>query len=329
MKQQGVRGKRGTVAARREGSKRARGVSTPGNRDATALTHPGKVFWPDEGYTKRDLAGFYRGIFPMLAPYVKDRLLTLERCPDGMAGECFYQKEAPKGLPAGTPTKRIRNETGRRQFTNYVVGGSLQTQLALVNLGCIAVHAMGSLAASPRQPTWVCFDLDPESGKFADAARAALQVKALLDDVGLVSFAKTSGSRGMHVFVPIRVGPDARDVLSFAETVGARVAAAHPRELTIEHSIAARRGRVYVDPFRNGFGQTVVTPYSVRRKPKAPVSTPLDWSEVKPSLDPSDFNIDSIRRRIERADPWEDFFRTRQSLEPAVTRLAAGLESRA
>jgi bifunctional non-homologous end joining protein LigD len=295
---------------------------TPGDGRAPGLSNPDKVFWPDEGYTKRDLAEFYREIFPMLAPYVKDRLLTLERCPDGMAGECFYQKEAPKGLPADTPTKRIRNESGRREFTNYVVGGSLETQLALVNLGCIAVHAMGGLAASPRQPSWVCFDLDPESGKFADAARAALQVKTVLDTIGLLSFAKTSGSRGLHVFVPIRVGPDARDVLSFAETVAARAAAAHPRELTVEHSIAARRGRVYVDPFRNGFGQTVVTPYSARRKPKAPVSTPLDWSEVRPSLVPSDFNIGNIQRRVARADPWKDFFRTRQSLEPAVARLA-------
>jgi bifunctional non-homologous end joining protein LigD len=141
------------------------------------VSNPDKIFWPDENYTKLDLINFYAAIFPSLEPYVKDRMLTLERCPDGMKGECFYQKEIPRGMPPGTPTKRIQNVEGKRRFTNYVVGGSLQTQLALANLGCIAVHVMGSRASSPRQPDWVCFDLDPESGKFADAAQAGLYVK--------------------------------------------------------------------------------------------------------------------------------------------------------
>jgi bifunctional non-homologous end joining protein LigD len=180
---------------------------------AIAVSNPDKVFWPDEGYTKLDLMRFYEFIFPKLEPYVRDRMLSLERCPDGMRGECFFQKEAPKSMPVGTPTKSIRHEKG---ITNYVVGGSLATQLALVNLGCIAVHISASRASSPRQSDWVCFDIDPESGEFADAARAGLFVKEVLDALKLVSFAKTSGSRGIHVFVPIRVGPDADEVLSFA-----------------------------------------------------------------------------------------------------------------
>jgi bifunctional non-homologous end joining protein LigD len=301
--------------------KKAQPKSANAKKFPVNISNPDKVFWPAEGYTKSDLAEFYLAIFPKLAPYVKDRILTLERCPDGMAGECFYQKELPKGMPAGTPTERIKNEGGSRPFTNYVVGGALETQLALVNLGCIAVHAMGGRASSPRQPDWVCFDLDPESGKFADAAKAGLYVREALDALKLDSFPKTSGSRGMHVFVPIRVGPDVSDVLTFAQEFVARVAAAHPKELTVEHSIAARKGRVYLDPFRNGFGQTVVTPYSVRRKPKAPVSTPLAWSEAKPGLVPSDFNIGNFAARARRADPWKDFFRSRQSLEPAIQRL--------
>jgi bifunctional non-homologous end joining protein LigD len=121
------------------------------------VSNPEKVFWPDEGYTKLDLIEYYDTIFPRLEPYVKDRLLTLERCPDGMRGECFYQKEMPSGMPAGTPTKRIQNVESKRRFTDYVVGGSLETQLALANLGCIAVHVMGSRASAPRQPDWVCF----------------------------------------------------------------------------------------------------------------------------------------------------------------------------
>ncbi len=280
-----------------------------------AVTHPDKVFWPDEGYTKLDLVNFYDAIFPYLAPFVKDRLLTLERCPDGMRGDCFYQREAPREMPPGTPTKRVRDEKGH---TDYVVGGSRATQLALVNLGCIAAHIWNSRAVAPRRPDWVCFDLDPTSGAFPDAARAGVLVKDALDAIGVTSYPKTSGSRGLHVFVPIRVGPDVKRVLEFAEAFVRRLAAAHPKDLTIESHLTARRGRVYLDPFRNGFAQTVVAPCSVRRRPKAPVSTPLAWSEVTPTLIPSDFNMGNFHRRLEGSNPWKDFFRRRQSLDDAI-----------
>ena len=287
---------------------------------AIDVTHPDKVFWPEEGYTKLDLIEYYNEIFPRLLPYVKDRMLTLERCPDGMKGECFFQKEKPESMPAGTPSKRIAHVSSRK-VTEYVVGGSLATQLTLVNLGCIAVHVMASRASSPRKPDWMCVDIDPESGEFADAARAGLKVKESLDTLKLISFAKTSGSRGMHIFVPLRTGPDASEVLAFAEALVARVAAAHPDELTVEHSVAARGKRVYLDSFRNGFGQTVVAPYSVRLREKAPISTPLAWSEVKPTLDPTDFNLGNFRRRRKKTDPWSDFFEHRQSLADATRRL--------
>jgi bifunctional non-homologous end joining protein LigD len=286
-----------------------------GNKKSLPLSNPQKVFWPDEGYTKLDLARFYAEIFPKLKPYVDDRLLSLERCPDGMLGQCFYQKEKPPGMPPDTPTKKIQHEKG---VTNYVVGGRLETQLALVNLGCISVHVWGSRASNPRKPDWLCFDLDPDSGEFADAARAALKVKDALDALGLVSYAKTSGKKGLHIFIPIRVGPDADEVRGFAETLGHRLSEAYPKELTMESRIAARKGRVYLDPMRNGFAQTVVSPYSVRRAPKAPVSTPLSWSEVKPSLKPADFNIGNFERRMAKPDPWADFFRKRQSLAKAL-----------
>jgi len=282
-----------------------------------AVSHPDKIFWPEESYTKLDLIEYYDAIFPRLSPYVKDHMLSLERCPDGIHGECFYQKQKPKDMPPGTPSKRIANATGGGKFTDYVVGGSLTTQLALVNLGCIAVHVMASRASAPRQPDWMCIDIDPESGKFADAARAGLHVKAALEHLKLVSFPKTSGGRGMHVFVPIHTGPDADEVLAFAESFVARVAAAYPDELTVEHSVAARGSRVYLDPFRNGFGQTVAAPYSVRRREKAPISTPLEWPEVKPTLIPSDFNMGNFAKRLRCADPWNDFFKNRQSLREA------------
>jgi bifunctional non-homologous end joining protein LigD len=297
---------------------RARAAKPSKGNTESGISHPDKIFWAEEGYTKLDLAKFYESVFAKLRPYVKDHLLTLERCPDGMQGECFYQKEKPKSMPEGTPSKAIRHKTGT---TRYVVGGSLATQLALVNLGCIAVHAMASTADWPRQPEWICFDLDPQSGEFRDAAEAALRVKEALDHLRLAAFAKTSGSRGMHVFVPLRKGPDANDVLAFARGFCERLAAAHPHELTVEHSIEARGERVYLDPFRNAFGQTVVTPYSVRRRPKAPVSTPLDWPEITTKLDPTEFNLGNFSARMRRADPWADFFRARQPLSAAAKSL--------
>jgi bifunctional non-homologous end joining protein LigD len=129
-----------------------------------AVSNPNKVLWPEDGYTKLDLVEYYAAIFPKLLPYVRDRILSLERCPDGMRGECFYQKEIPAGMPADTPTKRIDTPQRKRKSVNYVVGGALETQLALANLGCIAVHVMAGRASAPRQSDWVCFDLDPESG---------------------------------------------------------------------------------------------------------------------------------------------------------------------
>jgi bifunctional non-homologous end joining protein LigD len=293
-------------------------AKVPPSKLPIQVSNPDKVFWPDEGYTKLQLIEFYAAIFPKLKPYVKDRILSLERCPDGMRGSCFYQKEAPTSLPPGTPTKNIAHVGKSAKSTNYVVGGALATQLALANLGCIAVHVSGSRASSLRKPDWVCLDLDPQSGKFSDAARAGLQLKEVLDVLKLESFPKTSGSRGLHIFIPIDLGPDVDEVLSFAEVLASRVASQHPKELTIEHSIAARGQRVYVDPYRNGFGQTVVAPYSVRRRPKAPYSTPLAWSEVRPDLDPSDFNIGNFRERLKVPDPWQDFFKKRQSLSAAI-----------
>jgi len=285
------------------------------------ISNPNKVFWPKEGYTKLNLAEYYAAIFSKLQPYVKERMLTLERCPDGMGGQCFYQKEKPKSMPTDTPTINIQHAGGSKESTNYLVGGSLITQLALVNLGCIPVHVMGSRAGSQRKPDWVCFDLDPASGKFSDAAKAARYIKEILDVLKLASYAKTSGSRGIHIFLPIRPGPDADEVLAFAEAFSTKVAHSKPDELTVEHSIRARGDRVYLDPFRNGFGQTVVAPYSVRRREKASFSKPLAWSEVKESLDPSDFNLGNYQAKLKGKDPWADFFESRQSLKAAIQAL--------
>jgi bifunctional non-homologous end joining protein LigD len=284
------------------------------------VSNPSKIFWPEEGWTKSDLIAFYAGVFPRLKPYVENRPLSLERAPDGLLGEPFYQKEKPASMPGDTPTVAVRHGKDRK-VTNTVVGGKLETQLALANLGCIAVHVWGSRADDLDRPDWVCFDLDPDSGSIVDAVSASLKVKQALDALGLVSFVKTSGGKGLHIFVPITRGPTTDEVTWFAKELGTRLAAAWPKEVTMEMRIAARKGRVFLDSFRNAFGQTVVSPYSVRRRPHAPVSTPLSWGEVVPSLRSEDFTIGNFAERLKKHDPWADFFRRRQSLTRALAAL--------
>ncbi|HYX22248.1 MAG TPA: non-homologous end-joining DNA ligase [Thermoanaerobaculia bacterium] len=293
----------------------ARAAAAAREIEGVRITHPDKKYWPEDGYTKGDLIAFYAAVWDRLRPYVDDRLLSLERCPDGMRGGCFFQKEAPQGLPADTPTHPIQHA---KKVTNYVVGGRLETQLSLANLGCIAIHVWGSRASAPRQPDWVCFDLDPSTERFEGAIEAAVKVREALDALELESFPKTSGGKGLHVFVPIKRGPDADEVLLFAETLGARLAQAFPKLFTVESRIASRKGRVYLDPFRNGFAQTVVAPYSVRRRAGAPYSKPLAWKDVKPGLQPGKFTLGTHVRDLAKTDPWRDFWKTRQTLTRAM-----------
>lgn len=251
---------------------------------------------------------------------MKDRLISLKRCPYGLRGNCFHQKEKPQGMPPDTPTKRVVHRNGER---NYVVGGRKETQLALANLGCIAVHLWSARQDDPRKPDWVSFDLDPDSGSVADAVKGALRLEEALDALRLTSFPKTSGGKGLHVFVPIRRGPDCDEAKAFAESLGDKLASAFPDLFTVEPSIARRRGRVYLDPYRNAWAQTVASPFCARRKPHAPVSTPLAWREVKAGLDPARFNIAGFAVRLRKPDPWADFWRARQDLRPAMAALAS------
>jgi bifunctional non-homologous end joining protein LigD len=157
-----------------------------------AVSHPDKIWWPDEGITKLDVVRYYADVENHLRPWMKDRLLTAERCPEGMRGACFYQKNFDRGLPPGVPTEAVRAETTRR-VVHYVVGGARRTLLALVNLGCIPIHLMNCRRGALDRPDWLAFDLDPGSERFADAARAGLVLQQILDDLGLRSYPKNVG----------------------------------------------------------------------------------------------------------------------------------------
>jgi len=179
----------------------------------------------------------------------------------------------------------------------------------VVNLGCIAMHVMNARVADLHEPDWMAFDMDPQTGEFADAARAGLALRKILDEAKIPSFPKTSGSRGLHLFVPLRAGHTDERVTAFAMAIGEELAKREPKLVTTAHAKSARGQKVYADAFRNSYLQTIVSPYSVRRRPNAPVSTPLAWDEVNVRLDPARFGIRGFEKRVAKADPWSEFKR--------------------
>lgn len=288
-------------------------MKSPGVRLLGAvITNPSKPFWPDDGLTKLDLAQFYARIAGDILPWMKGRAVSMERCPEGIRKSCFFQKQAPTNLPGGIDTVRIPAPSAGRDV-DYIVGGTRKTLLTLVNFGCIAMHVMNSRIDQVDAPDWLAFDLDP-ADSFASAARAALLLRQKLEDHGLEGYVKTSGGRGLHVFVPLRRGADQDAVRAYAAVIARELAAEHPRLMTTESRKAKRKAPVYVDVMRNTLGQTIVPPFSVRWRPRAPVSMPLDWDEVSPRLEPTVFTIKTAERRMAAKAPWSSFFGHRQTL---------------
>jgi bifunctional non-homologous end joining protein LigD len=286
--------------------------STPARVGGTTITHPEKLFWPDEGITKLALAQFYARVSAQIVPWMKSRAVTMERCPEGIRKACFYQKQAPAHLASDIPTITVPAPSAGHDV-EYIVGGSRTTLLTLVNYGCIAMHVMNSRTDHLDAPDWLAFDLDPAEG-FEAAARTALLLRSRLEAHGLESFVKTSGGRGLHVLVPLRRGATQDQVRAYAGSIASELAAAHPTLVTTEVRKAKRRAPVYLDVMRNAWGQTLVPPFSVRWRPRAPVSMPLEWDEVSPRLDPAIFNIATAERRMAAKSPWAKFFSHRQTL---------------
>jgi bifunctional non-homologous end joining protein LigD len=290
------------------------------------LSNLDKVFFPDDGITKGDLLAYYRAVAPVVLPHVQRRPFTMKRYPDGISGGFFFQKDAPVHMPDWIPTREFEVSTResprrRRKIRAPLVDDELAL-LWMVNMGCIDLNTWYSRVDRPERPDFVLFDLDPAADVgFGEVIEVALLVKEVLDALGLVGFAKTSGSDGMHVLVPVerRYGYD--KTREFAEIVAGTLARTHRGLVTTEWSKAKRRG-VLIDANQNGEGKTVASVYSVRPHPGAPVSTPLSWDEVRPGLDPRAFRMDDVRARIERhGDLFKGVLTTRQSLGAALASI--------
>ena len=284
-----------------------------------------KVLFPKSGLTKEDLISYYRRISDTMLPHVRDRAVSMERYPDGISEQGFYQKEAPDHFPTWVNTKRLKNRG--EGHTTYTVVNKAATLVYMADQAVVTPHVWLSRVDRPEKPDRLIFDLDPAAEDFGPVRRAARTLRAALEDVGLAPFLMTTGSRGLHVVVPLDRSSDFGDARAFAEGIAELVAAERPDELTTEQRKNKRRGRLFLDTARNAYGQTGVAPYSVRARTNAPVATPLDWDELGNSALTSDmYTVSSIFRRLgQREDPWKGIGRHARGLEKPAARLADAL----
>ncbi len=296
-------------------------VTLPSDADAATLhigaravnvTNLSKVFFAEAQLTKRDLLQYYLDVSPLLLPHVKDRAMVMKRYPHGASGEFFFMKRTPAGAPPWLHSCTIEHESGN--VIDFPVVDDLAALLWIVNLGCIDLNQWYARCDDVNRPDYLHFDLDPvkegADGRtpFDVVREASLVLKAALDDLKMPSYAKTSGSHGIHVYVPIVRGPVQHDVWRFAKTFAFALAADRPDILTAEYKIAKRpKGRVLVDYNQNAWGRTLASVYSVRPTSHATVSTPVTWEEIAGGVAIDDFRVDNVRERFARTgDLWRD-----------------------
>ncbi len=283
------------------------------------VTNPDALIWPEEGISKGNLIDYYLDVAEHLMPFFAGRPISLLRCPEGIAGDCVYQKTAPVGLPAWLTTRRIRTEQAALGYAEYVVGTDRAALAYLVNLGYLSHHPWSSTVDAIDRPDMLLFDLDPTEIAFREVRNAAMLVRDLLMTYKIRSWVKTSGGRGLHVMVPLAPIHGFDQVLAAAETVTRMARQREPSLFTLDMRRARRRGKILIDVHRNHRGATLVSPYAVREYPGAPVSTPLEWHELERGIYPEDFRLVNTRERLGRVgNPLARFATTRQTLAPIL-----------
>ncbi|MFN0106611.1 MAG: DNA ligase D [Bryobacteraceae bacterium] len=280
-----------------------------------AVTNPGKVYFPKDNLTKGDLLAYYEAVAPFLLPYLKDRPASLKRYPDGITGKSFFQKNLPVSTPDWVPSITIYSEDSQRDI-RYAMIQDLDALLYVVNLGCIDHNPWMSRVQSLDSPDYILFDLDPFQCEFDKVIEAAHHIHDVLTQLKSKSFVKTSGSNGLHVVAPLKPGYGYDEIKELTATLAATVVETRPDLFTIERSLSKRTpDRVYFDHVQIGKGKTIASPYSVRPRDGAPVSTPLHWEEIKKGIRPGDFNIGNTLKRLKNAgDPWVAVLKSRQSV---------------
>jgi bifunctional non-homologous end joining protein LigD len=272
------------------------------------LTNLGKPFWPELGLRKRDLLQYYADVSPWLLPHLRDRAMVMKRYPHGWSGEFFFMKRAPSPRPDWIETCSIEHESGN--VIEFPMVQDLLSLLWCVNLGCIDLNQWYARCDDVDRPDYVHFDLDPVKGPgepgFPVVREAALAVRDALRGLGMTPYAKTTGSRGIHVYVPIVRGPGQGEVWAFAKALAQGLASLQPKLLTAEYAISRRpQGRVLVDYNQNAWGRTLASIYSVRPTARATVSTPVSWEEIEDGVRLEDFHLRNVPARLrEVGDLW-------------------------
>ena len=302
------------LATKRPGSRKAGAGATVAG---VMLSNPDKLYFPEAQITKRDIAEYYEFVSPWLLPHIAKRPLSLVRCPEGWSGQCFYQKHADRAVnPA---VARIDVPEGDGTAT-YMGARTTKALASLVQWGVIEMHPWGSRQPRLDRPDQLIFDFDPDEGQdWMSLKTAAGLLRTLLEEMGLRSFLKTTGGKGLHVVVPIKASLSWDDVKAFTRAVAESMAATFPDRFTATAAKSKRKERIFVDYLRNAEGATAVAPYSVRARKNAPVATPIFWEELAKDLRFDYFNVRNIRDRLAKGrDPWADFTSTKQSVTYAA-----------
>jgi len=309
-----------TTAKSRSPSRRASSIvpsdvhdaAVEANGHSVSLTNLEKVFWPKLGITKGDLLRYYAAVAPVLLPHLHDRAMVMKRYPNGATGKCFFMKRAPSPRPDWIETCAIEHGSG--SIIDFPMVQDLASLLWVVNLGCIDLNQWYARCDDVLRPDYLHFDLDPVVGaSFARVRETALLVREALEALGMTPLAKTTGSSGIHIYVPIVRGPLQKEVWTFAKEFARVMEARAPKLITAEYRIAQRpRGHVLVDYNQNAWGRTLASVYSVRPTPKAAVSTPVTWAEIEQGVEIADFRIDNVPARIKQlGDLWKPLLATR------------------
>ena len=284
------------------------------------ITHPEKVLFPDDGITKGELAAYYSAIAPLMVPHIRGRPVTMERYPQGIGQKGFFHKDVSKGFPEWLERVEVPKKDGT---VHHPIVNDERSLLWIANQNCITPHVWTSRMPELYYPDVCVFDLDPSTPDPDRLFEAAIALRDLLNEIELRSWVKTSGSKGLHILVPLDGKTNMGDVARFAHAAGAALVARHPSTLTQEFSKADRGTRIYVDTGRNGYSATFAAAYAVRAKAGAPISAPCTWEEVeRGTATPQAFTIRNIAARIEKAgDVWADFRKARFSIASRLKRL--------
>jgi bifunctional non-homologous end joining protein LigD len=276
------------------------------------LTNLDKLFWPKEKITKGDLIRYYADVAPVLLPHIRDRAMVMKRYPHGASGEFFFMKRAPSPRPDWIQICRIEHDSGN--IIDFPMINDRPSLLWVINLGCIDLNQWYAKCDDVDRPDYVHFDLDPGEGAAWDQVlECGRIVRDALETLKMPPWVKTTGSKGLHIYVPIVRGPVQKDVWTFAKALAVELASRHPKLMTAEYKVAKRpHGRVLVDYNQNAWGRTLASIYSVRPRPLATVSTPVTWKEIDKGVRIEDFRIDNVRDRIARVgDLWKPLLRAR------------------